>query len=337
MSVVDEGFICPYCLVGFATSGKLQSHFVEMHSSNETSLGWEVGGESSNVGATAGYEQLGNEEESVNGLLGHQFVQRRMQKPSSCSACEEIIWQDGIACQSCPVVIHVDGCRGQLTVPCTTVSETPEVRQHKEVQRSSGPQQPAKGPLALVRRQIAKGRERYVNEEFDLDLTYITERIIAMSFPATGMESAYRNSLKDVAKMLKTKHQENYMIFNLSERSYDISRFNNQVLDFGWPDHLAPSLERLSSVCRSMKSWLDSDPQHVVVVHCKGGKGRTGCVIAAFMNYSEICQSAEDALDRFAMKRFYDSKCVGVTQPSQRKYVYYFADLLAGKMSLKTP
>ena len=51
-----------------------------------------------------------------------------------------------------------------------------------------------------------------MSEEFDLDLTYITERIIAMSFPATGMESTYRNSLKDVAKMLKTKHQENYMV-----------------------------------------------------------------------------------------------------------------------------
>ena len=35
-------------------------------------------------------------------------------------------------------------------------------------------------------------------------------------------------------------------VFNLSERSYDTSKFNNQVLDFGWPDHLAPSLERLS-------------------------------------------------------------------------------------------
>ena len=58
----------------------------------------------------------------------------------------------------------------------------------------------------------SRGRERYVNEEFDLDLTYITERIIAMSFPATGMQSAYRNSLKDVAKMLKTKHQESYMV-----------------------------------------------------------------------------------------------------------------------------
>ena len=58
MSVVDEGFICPYCLVGFASSGKLQSHFVEMHSGSETRLGWEGAGE---VGATGGYGQLGDE------------------------------------------------------------------------------------------------------------------------------------------------------------------------------------------------------------------------------------------------------------------------------------
>ena len=43
------------------------------------------------------------------------------------------------------------------------------------------------------------------------------------------------------------------------------------------------------SVCKSIKSWLDSEPLHVAVVHCKGGKGRTGCVIAAFMHYTEIC------------------------------------------------
>jgi len=35
----------------------------------------------------------------------------------------------------------------------------------------------------------------------------------AMSFPASNVvESTYRNSLKDVAKMLKTKHQDNYMV-----------------------------------------------------------------------------------------------------------------------------
>lgn len=103
-----------------------------------------------------------------------------------------------------------------------------------------------------------------------------------------------------------------------------------------------------------MKSWLDSDPQHVVVVHCKGGKGRTGCVIAAFMHYSQICQryereeesfllickylfSASAALDHFAMKRFYDDKLQGVTQPSQRRYVHYFEELLTGKIKLDAP
>ena len=34
-------------------------------------------------------------------------------------------------------------------------------------------------------------------------------------------------------------------IINVSEKSYDVSQFYNQVLDFGWPDHQAPQLERL--------------------------------------------------------------------------------------------
>ncbi len=52
---------------------------------------------------------------------------------------------------------------------------------------------------------------------------------------------------------------------------------------------------------------------------------------------SSFSCSAAAALDRFAMKRFYDNKCGGVTQPSQRKYVHHFADLLAGKIDLMSP
>jgi hypothetical protein len=33
---------------------------------------------------------------------------------------------------------------------------------------------------------------------YNLDLTYITERIIGMSFPASGFESIYRNNIKSV-------------------------------------------------------------------------------------------------------------------------------------------
>ena len=42
MASEAEGFICPYCLVGFATSGKLQSHFVDLHSeTSEQEEEWE--------------------------------------------------------------------------------------------------------------------------------------------------------------------------------------------------------------------------------------------------------------------------------------------------------
>ena len=43
----------------------------------------------------------------------------------------------------------------------------------------------------------------------------------------------------------------------------------NQVLDFGWPDHMAPNFERLCCICKSIDSWLKSDSRNVVVVHCK--------------------------------------------------------------------
>jgi hypothetical protein len=79
-----------------------------------------------------------------------------------------------------------------------------------------------------------------------------------------------------------TAYQRSYQVFNVSERCYDTTKFSNQVLDFGWADHLAPTLERLSryhsresraassiSVCRSMGSWLAMDARNVVVVHCK--------------------------------------------------------------------
>ena len=41
-------------------------------------------------------------------------------------------------------------------------------------------------------------KKRFKDDDFNLDLTYITERIIAMSFPASGVETIFRNSINDV-------------------------------------------------------------------------------------------------------------------------------------------
>lgn len=46
----------------------------------------------------------------------------------------------------------------------------------------------------------------------ELDLTYITERIIAVSFPAGCSEESYLHNLQEVTRMLRSKHGDNYLV-----------------------------------------------------------------------------------------------------------------------------
>uniref|UniRef100_A0A2K5TQ28 Tensin 1 n=1 Tax=Macaca fascicularis TaxID=9541 RepID=A0A2K5TQ28_MACFA len=175
---------------------------------------------------------------------------------------------------------------------------------------------------------------RTMEDSCELDLVYVTERIIAVSFPSTANEENFRSNLREVAQMLKSKHGGNYLLFNLSERRPDITKLHAKVLEFGWPDLHTPALEKICSICKAMDTWLNADPHNVVVLHNKGNRGRIGVVIAAYMHYSNISASADQALDRFAMKRFYEDKIVPIGQPSQRRYVHYFSGLLSGSIKM---
>ena len=50
---------------------------------------------------------------------------------------------------------------------------------------------------------------------FDLDLSYITEKVIAMGFPLSGYESIYRNSLSDIKRFLYNEHGIYFKVYNL--------------------------------------------------------------------------------------------------------------------------
>ncbi|XP_033917560.1 tensin-1 isoform X5 [Melopsittacus undulatus] len=173
-----------------------------------------------------------------------------------------------------------------------------------------------------------------VESSCELDLVYITERIIAVSYPSTAEEQSFCSNLREVAHMLKSKHGDNYVLFNLSERRNDISKLHPKVLDFGWPDLHTPALEKICSICKAMDTWLNAVPHNAVVLHNKGNRGRLGVVVAAYMHYSNISASANQALDRFAMKRFYEDKIVPVGQPSQKRYIHYFSGLLSGSIKM---
>uniref|UniRef100_A0AAQ5XNR3 Tensin 3 n=1 Tax=Amphiprion ocellaris TaxID=80972 RepID=A0AAQ5XNR3_AMPOC len=176
---------------------------------------------------------------------------------------------------------------------------------------------------------------RFTMEEgYELDLTYITERIIAVSFPRGCSEEVYSHNLKDVTRMLKSKHADNYLIINLSERRHDLSKMNPKTLDTGWPDLHAPPLDKICTICKAMESWLNADPLHVVVIHCRGGKGRIGVVISSFVHFTDVSASADQALDRFAMRKYYDDKVSALMTPSQKRYVWILNSLLSGSMKI---
>ena len=51
-----------------------------------------------------------------------------------------------------------------------------------------------------LRKLVSGNRRRFTDDEFSLDLTYIIpNRIIAMSYPSSGFESLYRNSIDSVS------------------------------------------------------------------------------------------------------------------------------------------
>ncbi|KAI6238210.1 hypothetical protein M3Y99_00720000 [Aphelenchoides fujianensis] len=177
-----------------------------------------------------------------------------------------------------------------------------------------------------LRTMVSQNRRRYQHDGFNLDLTYITDRIIAMGYPADTGEALYRNSMSHIVKFLEHYHPGHYKVFNLrGQYIYNPSKFHNRVVSFEMQDHHPPRLELMAPFCREVHEYLSADPKNVVAVHCKAGKGRTGVMICAYLCYINFYPSPRQNMDYYSIVRTHNNK--GVTIPSQRRYVYYFNHL----------
>lgn len=256
----------------------------------------------------------------------HTFMEKSFKRKRACDVCKLNIDNPGAFCKECKVAVHKT-CEAKVTPTC---SSTPDLygstKSTSQKKRGSIPRS----------KSVEQVMEHVMERHYDFDLTYITERIISVFFLPDLEEQRYRRNLQEVASMLKSKHQDKFLLLNLSEKRHDITRLNPKVQDYGWPDVHAPPLDRICAVCKAMETWLTSDPQNVVVLHCKGNKGKTGVIVAAYMHYSKISAGADQALTTLAMRKFCEDKVSSSLQPSQNRYIYYFGGLLSGTIKMNS-
>ncbi|XP_068452847.1 tensin-2 isoform X2 [Clinocottus analis] len=272
----------------------------------------------------------------------HVFKEKTFKKRRQCSVCRQNVENAGSFCRVCKTATHRK-CEAKVTSACIPAPANDLQRRGTAPSRNIQHLGSTKSLTYTKQRNtlprsfsVDRVMERVMERHYDFDLTYITERIISVFFPPKLEEQRYRINLKEVAAMLKSKHQDKFLLLNLSERRHDINRLNTRVHDFGWPDLHAPPLDKICAICKAMETWLTSDPQHVVVLHCKGHKGKTGVIIAAYMHYSKISAGADQALSTLAMRKFCEDKVSSSLQPSQNRYIYYFGGLLSGAIKMNS-
>uniref|UniRef100_A0A8C5AWH4 Transmembrane phosphatase with tensin homology n=1 Tax=Gadus morhua TaxID=8049 RepID=A0A8C5AWH4_GADMO len=192
----------------------------------------------------------------------------------------------------------------------------------------------------VTRRMVSENKRRYRKDGFDLDLTYVTDRVIAMSFPSSGKQSFYRNPIQEVAKFLDTKHEDHYRVYNLcSEKGYDPQFFHYRVERVFIDDHNVPSLEDMLKFTADVREWMAADSRNIIAIHCKGGKGRTGTLVCTWLIDSDQFESAQESLDYFGERRTdrsQSSKFQGVETPSQSRYVGYY-EVMKNKFDRQLP
>ena len=214
-----------------------------------------------------------------------------------------------------------------LEEPLTGEEENPKINSLKmETENTLKNTVRRKSKIGFIRSLVSKDKNRFCFDGYDLDLTYITPKIIAMGFPSTSIEGMYRNNLDNVKNFFNTRHANHYKVYNLcEERKYDDNIFYKQGY-FPFKDHEAPPLNLIRPFCEDCKKFYDEDENNVIAIHCKAGKGRTGTLVSCLLLYLQFFETAAECLKYYGQMRVENGR--GVTVPSQIRYVFYFEKIL---------
>uniref|UniRef100_A0A674D7F0 Auxilin n=1 Tax=Salmo trutta TaxID=8032 RepID=A0A674D7F0_SALTR len=163
----------------------------------------------------------------------------------------------------------------------------------------------------------------------ELDIAYITSRIIVMSYPTEALQIGNQNHVEDMRSFLDSRHADHYTVFNLSQRNYRGAKFSNRVSECNWPSRQAPSLHNLFAVCKNMHNWLKQNPKNVCVITCSDGRAPSGVLVCAMFCFCHLFSNPVPAMQLLSAKRPGSG-----LWPSHRRYIGYVCSMVSEKPSL---
>ncbi|KAM7363540.1 cyclin-G-associated kinase [Cochliomyia hominivorax] len=164
----------------------------------------------------------------------------------------------------------------------------------------------------------------------DLDISYITSRVLVMPCPSEGFESAYKtNNIEDVRLSIESRFSpQKVSVYNFGPRS--CPRLSPPVRTveagsiYGCSQARAPNLQGLFSVAEDMYGFLNADPKSIVIIQTGDTGGCTAAtLVCALLMYADLILEPEDAVQVFAVKRHPVN-----LRPSEFRYLYYLGDIL---------
>ncbi len=69
--------------------------------------------------------------------------------------------------------------------------------------------------MSPIKEIVSRNRLRYKDGDFNLDLSYITRRVIAMGYPGNGLFGLFRNHIDDVVTYFHKYHELKIKIYNM--------------------------------------------------------------------------------------------------------------------------
>jgi cyclin G-associated kinase len=163
----------------------------------------------------------------------------------------------------------------------------------------------------------------------DLDISYVTQRILVMPCPTEGLESAYKtNHIEDVKMFMEQRcPPAKISVYNLGPRCARLPP-PVRTVECGFiyqPNPpKAPTLTHMYSLAEDMYGFLISDPKNIVIIQSPdGGRATASTMVSALMIYAQLVREPEDALQMFAVKRTPPNM-----RPSELRYLYYGADIV---------